>query len=370
MRRRCNRHIYHTPNGSWSAIVQHGGRRVTVTAKSKRDLQHKAAEKLLELGGTLEASATTVDMLIGEWRLTRTHSPMYAADVSRVVSRLPAAFLERTIDTVKPPVIVHLYRTLMVQGWSPNRLHRLHSILLPAFALAVDYEWAPTNPVARVKPPKVDTPDVGAPTVTDVTRLLDAVEGTTFGLYLELAVITGARRGEAVAFQWDDFDGQSIRIRRSVVWTPADPDATWQTGLVVTEGKTGRKGHRNVALPAHLAARLSALRHRQITGSMENGLPARPIWIFSHDLGRTCWLPGYATNEFISLRNELGIAGVRLHDLRHFMATQLLAAGEAPTTVGKRMGHTTQSTLAKYTDYVLASDQRAADTMERILNRG
>ncbi|MGH2668391.1 MAG: hypothetical protein ACRDH5_04600, partial [bacterium] len=43
--------------------------------------------------------------------------------------------------------------------------------------------------------------------------------------------------------------------------------------------------------------------------------------------GATPWLPNWLTKQFIAARRAAGLPHFRLHDLRHFMATQMLAVG-------------------------------------------
>ena len=66
---------------------------------------------------------------------------------------------------------------------------------------------------------------------------------------------------------------------------------------------------------------------------------------------------------------RLGVSGVRLHDLRHAHATQLLAAGVPIRTVSGRLGHANASTtLNVYAHWVEESDDAAADTMSRLVD--
>lgn len=60
--------------------------------------------------------------------------------------------------------------------------------------------------------------------------------------------------------------------------------------------------------------------------------------------GKVPWRPDYASLAFHRLRQELGLRSVRLHDVRHFNATLLLAAGTDIRTVSGRLGHTDAST--------------------------
>lgn len=49
--------------------------------------------------------------------------------------------------------------------------------------------------------------------------------------------------------------------------------------------------------------------------------------------GSTPWRPNEVTKAFIRVRKRAGLLHVRLHDLRHFAATRLLAAGVPVRTV-------------------------------------
>ncbi|MHB1710104.1 MAG: tyrosine-type recombinase/integrase [Acidimicrobiales bacterium] len=61
----------------------------------------------------------------------------------------------------------------------------------------------------------------------------------------------------------------------------------------------------------------------------------------------------------------------RLHDLRHYTATQLFADGMNPKTVADRLGHFSGEpsiTLRVYTANTSAQAQAAADSLEAGLN--
>lgn len=74
------------------------------------------------------------------------------------------------------------------------------------------------------------------------------------------------------------------------------------------------------------------------------------------------------TKHFVALRNSLGYDHMRLHDLRHFAATRLIAEGVPVRTVSGRLGHANPSTtLSVYSHFVEASDQVAAGIMGRIM---
>lgn len=357
-------HLTRLPSGSWRVSVKHGGRRATATARTRAQAQQAGAELLLALGASPKAGDVTVAELTGSWLAASTLSVGYWADAVRVIDRLPATFLERRLTDVTPAVIEHLYRQLAMAtaeapGLSVHRIARVHTVLSSCWTLALRYEWAVTNPFRSARKPAPPTSQVHPPPVDVVQRLLAATDDR-FRLYLHVAVLIGARRGEVVALQWGSVGEASITVERALAYAP-------RSGVVVVEGKIGAKGHRTVAIPADLAAELSAWRKRQAGLARRAGLPA-PVWVFSHDAGVSPWRPEFVSQRFRRLRKETGATGVRLHDLRHFMASQLLAAGVPVPVVSHRLGHTYMSTTTKvYGHQIPAADQLAADAMSRIL---
>jgi len=55
--------------------------------------------------------------------------------------------------------------------------------------------------------------------------------------------------------------------------------------------------------------------------------------------GSQPWFPDSVSRSFKRLCEKEGVSDVRLHDLRHFVATQLLSAGVDVRTVAGRLGH-------------------------------
>ena len=87
--------------------------------------------------------------------------------------------------------------------------------------------------------------------------------------------------------------------------------------------------------------------------------------------GTRPWRPNLVTKRLIRARRDAGLAHVRLHDLRHFMATQMLAAGVPIATVSQRLSHARASTtLNVYAHAVPSGDRDAAETLATILTAG
>jgi integrase len=95
----------------------------------------------------------------------------------------------------------------------------------------------------------------------------------------------------------------------------------------------------------------------------------RDAFVFSLDTtGARPWQPNWVTKQFIDARRAALLPHFRLHDLRHFMATQMLAAGVPIATVSQRLSHARASTtLNVYAHAVPGGDREAAETLAAIL---
>ena len=69
------------------------------------------------------------------------------------------------------------------------------------------------------------------------------------------------------------------------------------------------------------------------------------------------WRPDRVTSAFTALRNRENLRHVFLNDLRHFSATQLVAAGIDPRLVAGRLGHDASALLRIYSHVIPARDQ-------------
>ena len=75
------------------------------------------------------------------------------------------------------------------------------------------------------------------------------------------------------------------------------------------------------------------------------------------------------SRRFRRVADAAGLPNVRLHDLRHYVATRLLAAGVDFRTVAGRLGHrNAATTLNVYSHFVPEADRAAADVLAGLLD--
>jgi len=88
----------------------------------------------------------------------------------------------------------------------------------------------------------------------------------------------------------------------------------------------------------------------------------------SDDYRQKPWRPDVVTNRFIRLCRKACVSGVRLHDPRHFVATNLGAAGTPIATISARLGHRdVATTLNVYSHSLTAADRSAATALGELL---
>jgi integrase len=149
-------------------------------------------------------------------------------------------------------------------------------------------------------------------------------------------------------------------IRRSV--------ASVAGGTVVKDTKT--HAARRIALDPETVAALQRRRTRAEALASACCCELDPgAFVFSAAPdGSAALHPDTVTTSFQRLCRRLGLAGARLHDLRHLHATQLLAAGAPVRTVCGRLGHANAATTLNVSAHFLeASDRQAADVIAGLL---
>ena len=117
----------------------------------------------------------------------------------------------------------------------------------------------------------------------------------------------------------------------------------------MTTGPTKSKRTRKVPIDATALAVLEAQMASVVAQLGERELqPSWPVFpdIKNDRTGRTPHRPGWASEWWRRHRDEYGMAGVRLHDLRHHHATSLLDDGVPLNTVSARLGHSKASTTS------------------------
>jgi integrase len=307
-----------------------------------------------------------------EWRPTvRPIAPTTVSSYRAAMDRyiLPALG-KLPVRQVDAATLDAFYAHLRTRGGKDGRplkastVHEVHAVLSGALKQAVVWGWIGHNPAKQATAPTVEKPDVQPPSAEDAARLLAIAMGESpeLGLFLRLAVVLGARRGELCSLRWPDidFDHGQVLIAGNVVRVP-------RKALVHKDTKTHAK--RRVAVGAGTLDLLRVHRVAQAKQALACGatLPVE-AYVFSHVPDGTKPIdPDGVSHRFLRLARRLEV-NWRLHDLRHFMVTQLVAGGVDWRTVSGRAGHADgHMTLGTYAHFQHAQDRQAAEFMDELL---
>jgi len=309
-----------------------------------------------------QVDASTIDAL---YELVRAHGGKCRHCWKRVRRGIPPL---RVGERYRPqPGADEAVHTLdCSNGWplSASAVREVHTVLSGAFKQALVWGWIVHNPVKQATAPTSASTGVSPPDAHGVARLLAVAmeEDPELGLFLRLAAVLSARRGELCGLKWRDVDLDTgeVFIASGVVRVAGRP-------LIDKDTKTHAK--RRVAIGADTVEQLRSYRVRQVQAALGSGASLPPdAYVFSQRAdGSKPASPDGVTHRFQQLATRLGVRA-RLHDLRHFMVTQLVAGGVDWRTVSGRAGHADgHMTLGTYAHFQQAQDRQAAEFMDRLL---
>jgi integrase len=296
--------------------------------------------------------AGVVERYIGikEWELSAATVRNYRQQLS-YLRRQP--FAEEDAGTLTPLQIDDFYIEMRKQHKGVTYIRRCHALLTAAFRWSVKKKVLTSNPFVDCSPPRATRTHVSAPSPEQVRMILSS-STPPWSLMFRLAAATGMRRGELCGLKTED------------VSCPSSPDGTERYGLVVVRrsvtrgripGDTKTHKDRSVSISAELAEQLLDMARQH--GSE---------WLFVEPDGRAPVEPDHATREFDRVCKRLGYSGFTLHGLRHFAATQMIAAKVDIKTVSDRLGHSdVQITLNTYADVIKENAREAGDLLEGLL---
>lgn len=332
------------------------------TKKGEAEARRAMARLLLEVdAGRHELrDRGTFAELVERWIEAREHdwSPDTRYMTRKVVAKHLAPTLGKMrVDRIRTADISALYGRLRRDGLSASTVSRVHSYLHSVLAQAVDWQMITVNPAAglgrKIKVPRQEPTRLPAP---DAVRAAIAASQPWMAVLLRLAVHTGARRGELVALRWEDVELDHPQ-------GPSGPPG------VVRFHQTKTDSYKDVAIGEATTVVLRSWRRDVAARCLALGAGV-PTWVFPSWRRRGAHMTRWAaTNAWTRIRSDHGLDEVRLHDLRHTMATMLINARHDVVTVGKRGGWSNPTVLlGRYAHPVDASSVAAAVEMDSWLD--
>ena len=344
-------------------------RRKWATVKgSKRKAQFELQKLLVEAQeAKARSSSASVEHVIKEW-FASARTELTPQTVKGYEWRIRTQILPRLgatpLDEINAAQLDRFYRELLAAGSSPATIRQTHAIVRRALDQAVRWGWLDRNPAAMATPPRSTQTQMVAPSVEQLSEILREARAShpQWEAMIAFAAISGMRRGEICALRWSDFADGRVHVQRSLTYTPA-------TGVI--EGPTKTRQTRRVALDrigmAVVEKQMASLKAAtEILGILP---VSDPFLFFSEPDGGAPTHPDSISKIFRKLADAHGWRDLHFHSLRHFTATQLIAAGVDIRTVSGRLGHSDPSvTLRVYSHMLEANDREAATIMGRLVH--
>ena len=243
------------------------------------------------------------------------------------------------LDEITPTLIIKMMTDMRAKGYANGTCNKPMTLLRYMLNLASDWgvPRLERNPVKKVQ--RYDEPHrqrfLSAPETRVLFAVLRADENQLAANAIELLLLTGGRRNEITHARWDCVDLE-------------------KGTLLVPLSKSGKP--RTISLSRAAAELIS-------------GLPSRgkSDWLFpSPKTSHPCSALYYPWDR-IRKRAELG--DLRLHDLRHSYASNLVNGGVSLYVVQQLLGHSSPSMTQRYShleqDTLAKANEVAAQTVLR-----
>jgi integrase len=328
---------------------------------SKKDAQKYLTAKLREkdLGVFIEPASIGLTEYLDKW-LLESAKPRLAQRTFENYEYLLKLYVReklgnRKLCDIKPFDIQKLYNQMTESKLSARTVRYVHAILTSAFSQAVKWQMLSINPCNVVDLPRQQKNEMKAFSQEQAKRFLEVAKTDKYGLIFAFALASGMRPEEYLALKWSDIDFEkcTATVQRTLIWQKG---GGWYFG----EPKTA-KSRRTVPMPESLFAKLKTHKKQQAEQIIGLGQSyERNNLVFAGEIGQPIYLANLRQRHFHKILEKAELIGFRLYDLRHTMATLLLAEGINPKIVSERLGHASVVLTLDTYSHVLPDMQKDA----------
>jgi integrase len=309
------------------------------------------------------------------------------------------------LQDLEPMHVRGLLMEMAAQGYAPRTIRLTLTVVKQALAAAVEWKHLPVSPAALVKGPKRTQREMRALDAAEIAQLrkalqdlvsearareadaralgkigepearrhaLDAASWAQASALIDVLLTLGLRPGEALAARWSDVDLERglLSVVRALTWV-VEIDADGKRRRVVAFGEPKAKSKRTLPIGPALVAVLKGHKAAQAQRAIKLGSAydraadlvfATPIGtpIDESHIGRRWLKPALAKAELDP--------SLRVYDLRHTAASQLLGLGLNVKVVSERLGHASaKMTLDVYSHVLPGMQEEATAKIEAML---
>lgn len=327
------------PNGKWRAryrdeagkeIARHFERKVD----AQRWLDEVTASVVTGLYVDPKAGRITFSRFYSDWSARQVWVPSTRTNADQAIAS--TTFQDIPLKAIRRSHIEGWVKKMVAAGLKASTIRTRYITVRSVFRAAVSDKIIAVDPCEGVRLPRQRKREASMqiPTAGEVGRLVASADSGRvstrkgFRAYVELCAFAGLRLGEAAGVQVGDVDflRRELRVSRQIQ----------RDGSTFAVRPPRYGSERTVYLPDDLVESLS----QHVARFVPEGEPSR--WLFPYGDG-----PLYDNAvvwRWRATRRAAGLTHVRLHDLRHFYASGLIAAGCDVVTVQHALGHESATT--------------------------
>jgi integrase len=277
----------------------------------------------------------------GRWLPAQVHIRRNTAETytSHLSTWIVPLLGDRRVGAIRRPDVVSFVAALRAEGLAPSTIATIYAVLRAVMGSAKADGLIPANPCEDVPLPRVEQRVVEPLPAAAVLALAAAITAR-YELSVWLGAGLGLRLGEATGLTLPrvDFLRRNVHVVQQMQGRRLSPLKTRASQRVV---------------PADDLVLQKTAAHVERWPPGEHGV------LITNRLGQPVQRNSFGDRWRLAVR-EAGLpAGTRFHDLRHFYASTLIAAGAHPKVVQERLGH---ATMAETMDTYSHLFPAAADT--------
>lgn len=269
----------------------------------------------------------------------------YRRNLEYVIDRLGDRRLEQLsafdLDALYSELLAGGRRLKEGEGLSPRSVRYIHTTVHKALRDAHRKGLIARNVAEVASPPTAKSTRPGEMawwTPAQLRSFFVQTADEPLAPLFRVAAMTGMRRGEVCGLRWSEVDLEKgrIEVRQQLLVVRGQPNG----GLVFSERTKTDHGRRRIDLDPGTVATLKAQRARQAELRLAFGAGWRNErdLVFTRPDGSPLD-PESVAKVFDRRVARSGLPRIRFHDLRHTHVAHLIAAGEQPLLISKRLGH-------------------------------
>jgi integrase len=353
-------------SGDWWIFIEHHGQRRSKKIGRDKRFALEAAKKIEAklILGDLKLSKNE-DVTFGHYAKTWIENTVPAtckrisiSDYTGILKNHVLPDLEKTpVTDINKAVVKKLLQKKLKEGYAASTATHIKNAISGVLELAVDDNKISSNPAqiirklirSKVKKYHID------PLTREETKLLLETCLTNYPKHYPMLLTlcrTGMRLGEVIALQWGDidFNNRFIIVRRS------------RSKSHTSTPKNDK--YRNVDMSRQLTECLSKLKIKRKEEYLAKG-EGVPEWIFISEIGTPLIEGHWRERVFKKILEKAKLRQIRIHDIRHTYASQLIQDNRSLAYIKDQLGHhSIQVTVDIYGHLVPGANKEVVDSLD------